>query len=141
MNPFVNPEKRSVLLPAGCKDLADVLRLPTREAGDPVQVFIRLMLLRAEGARATEILIEAPMVHEAECIITQRINGRFHHVSTIQARFRSGVVGELLRMAGLPQSQFPATGIATLELKRRQLKWKLQIDGADTDCRLMQSDE
>ena len=26
MNPFVNPHKRSVLLPSGCKDLIDVLR-------------------------------------------------------------------------------------------------------------------
>ena len=31
MNPFVNPNKRSVLLPNGCKDLVDVLRLSKTE--------------------------------------------------------------------------------------------------------------
>ena len=77
MNPFVNPMKRSILLPGGCKDLADVLRLPARETGDPVEIFTREMLLQAEGVEATEILIGAPMIHDGECTITQRIEGPF----------------------------------------------------------------
>jgi len=31
MNPFVNPKKRDILLPSGCKDLMDVLQLSKRE--------------------------------------------------------------------------------------------------------------
>ena len=57
MNPFVNPNRRSVLLPNGCKDLADVLRLPALETGDRVQIFIRQMLLHAEIVHASEIVI------------------------------------------------------------------------------------
>ncbi len=92
MNPFVNPKKRGVLLPSGCKDLADVLRLPARDKGDPVEIFIREMLLRAEDVQATEILIGAPMINDGESSIAQRISGTFYHVSTVPARFRSSIV-------------------------------------------------
>ena len=141
MNPFVNPKKRGISLPSGCKDLADVLRLPDRETSDPVQIFIRVMLLQAEGVGATEILVGAPMIHDGETTIMQRINGRFYHVSTIPAGFRSSIVVQLLRMAGLPEAHFPAQGLATLQLKRRQLRWKLQIESADADCQLTPHDE
>ena len=134
MNPFVNPKKRSISLPSGCKDLADVLRLPAGRTGDPVLIFIREMLLRAEDVEATEILIPAPMIHDGECIITQRITGTFYHVSTIPAVFRSGVVAQLLRMADLPQGRFPAQGLVTLQLKRRQLRCKIQIESGEADC-------
>ena len=136
MNPFVNPKKRSILLPSGCKDLADLLRLPTRETGDPVPIFIRETLLQAEGIGATEILIDALMIHDGESTITQRIDGTFYHVSTIPAGFRSSILAELLRMAGLPAAQFPARGVATLRLKHRQLKWHIVVESAEGECHL-----
>lgn len=141
MNPFVNPNKRSILLPSGCKDLAEVLRLPARETSDPVQIFIREMLLQAEGVGAIEILIGAPVVHDGECNITQRITGRFYHLSTIPAGFRSSIVAELLRMSGLPSSSFPARGLAVLQLKRRQVRWKLQIETPEGECQLTHFDD
>ena len=136
MNPFVNPKKRGILLPSGCKDLADVLRLRGRETGDPVQIFIREMLLQAEGVEATEIVIGAPMIHDGECTITQRIDGTCYHVSTVPAGFRSSILAHLFRMAGLLEASFPVRAVATLQLKRRQLKWKLQIDSPDADCQI-----
>jgi type II secretory ATPase GspE/PulE/Tfp pilus assembly ATPase PilB-like protein len=136
MNPFVNPKKRHILLPKGCKDLIDVLRLPARETADPVEIFIREMLLRAEGVNASEILIGGPMVNDGECIITQRISGTLWPVSTIPAGFRASIVAQLLRMAGLAEATFPAHGVATLQLKRRQVKWNLQIESPEADCQL-----
>jgi type II secretory ATPase GspE/PulE/Tfp pilus assembly ATPase PilB-like protein len=141
MNPFVNPKKRSILLPSGCKDLADVLRLPARQTGDPIKLFIRELLLQAEEVGATEILISAPEVHEGECPITQRIAGRFYHVSTTPAGFRSGIVAELLRMSALPDSHFPARGLAILKLKRRQVKWHLRLETAEGECQLTPFEE
>src|SRR5262245_15624641 len=136
MNPFVNPKRRSILLPSGCKDLADALRLPARETDDPVQIFIREMLLQAEGVEATEILIAAPTIHDGECTITQRIDGTSYHVSTVPADFRSSILAHLLRMAGLSKPGFPVDAVATLQLKWRQSKWNLQIDSADADCQI-----
>jgi hypothetical protein len=136
MNPFVNPKKRSILLPNSCKDLADVLRLTARETGDPVQIFIREMLLQAAGVQASEILIDAPTIHDGECTITQRIDGTFYHVSTVPAGFRSSILAHLLRLAGLPDATFPVHRVATLQLKHRRLKWDLQIDSADAECHI-----
>lgn len=136
MNPFVNLKKRSVLLSGGCKNLADVLQLPARETGDPVQIFIRVMLLQAEGVDASEILIPGPMINDGECTITQCIKGTVYHVSTIPADFRAGILSQLLRIAGFPETSFPAHGVATLQLKRRQVKWKIRIESADADCQL-----
>ena len=141
MDPFVNPNKRSILLPSGCKDLGDVLRLAAPKTGDPVQTFIRLVLLRAEGVGATEVLISAPMVHDGECSVTQRIRGTLHHDSTFPAGFRSRVVAELLRMAALPEGHFPTEGLVCVQLKRRRLKWKIEIESEGADCVLTPANE
>jgi hypothetical protein len=141
MNSFVNLKKRSILLPSGCKDLADFLRLPASAAGDYVHVFIYELFLEAEGAHASEIVIAAPILGDGECFIMQRVNGTFQSVSTIIAAFRAGILERLLRMADIPAATFPARGVATLQLKHRQLKWNLHIESAGGDCRLTPCDE
>lgn len=57
MNPFVNPKKRSISLPAGCKDLADMLGRPQLAAKNPIRRFITLVLMQAEADRATELVV------------------------------------------------------------------------------------
>lgn len=93
-------------------------------------------MLQAEDVETTEILISAPMIYDGECAITQSIDGTFYHVSTVPAGFRSSMLAHFLRMAGLPEASFPAHGVATLQLKQKQLEWKLQIESPNADCRL-----
>jgi type II secretory ATPase GspE/PulE/Tfp pilus assembly ATPase PilB-like protein len=144
MDSFVNLRESGFLLPAGCKDLVDVLRLRAaraRETPDPVETFVREMLLRGEAVGATEILIDAPMIHDGDCRIAQRINGTLHHVSTIRAGLRGDVVAKLLRMTGLAEPSFPVHGAVVLQLKRRQLKWKLEMESPAAICQLAPLDE
>lgn len=47
MNPFVNPNKRSVTLPEGCKDLMDVLKLSGSKHDEAIHQFIRSLLSTA----------------------------------------------------------------------------------------------
>jgi type II secretory ATPase GspE/PulE/Tfp pilus assembly ATPase PilB-like protein len=144
MDPFINLRGSGFLLPAGCKDLVDVLRLRAaraRETRDPVETFVRELLLRAEAVGATEILIDAPMIHDGDCSITQRIHGTLHHVSTIRAGFRGDVVAKLLRMTGLTEPNFPVHAAVVPQLKRRHLKWKLGIESPDAICQLAPLDE
>ncbi len=129
-------KKRGYLLPEGCKDLVDVLRLPACEAHDSVQEFIEHMLLKAEGGNAAEILIAAPILGDGESFIMQRINGTFSPVATIHAAFRSSVLAQLLRMADLPEATFPAHGVVTLRFQQRQLKWHLHVESAGAECQL-----
>ena len=134
MNPFINPKKRSILLPKGCKDLMDVLRRTARLQGDPVQTFIRAVLLRAEDRRATELIIGASLIHDGDCSVTEKIGGTWHHVSDLSSDFRTRVVAELIRMAALPADQFPFEGQVCVQLKRRQLKWGIEIAEPDAGC-------
>jgi hypothetical protein len=134
MNPFVNPKKRGILLPSGCKDLADVLRLPTPKSGDPIRAFLRMVLLRAEERRATAVVIGVAPVHDADCAVTEKIGGTWYHVSDIPSGFRSRLVADLLRTATLPEGQFPCEGLLCLQLKKRQLKWKVQMETPDGEC-------
>ena len=139
MNPFVNPNKRSINLPSGCKDLGDVLKLQRGEAENPILTFVRLMLLQAENMRASQVIIGPVMVPDGECIVNLRVKGALSFFSNIPADFRSGIVAVLLGLAKLPQNQFPADGVVRLELKRRELRWRIEIEKADAECVLNQS--
>ena len=50
MNPFVNPKKRGVSLPSGCKDLIDVLQ--RRESGHDSAVRRFILWVIADNANA-----------------------------------------------------------------------------------------
>jgi hypothetical protein len=131
-------KKRDYLLPEGCKDLVDVLRLPTSESADFFHAFAQEILTKATNA--TEILITAPILGDGESFIMQRINGTFYPVGTVHAHFRSSILARFLTMANLPEATFPAHGVVTLRLKQRQLKWNLQFESETAECRLTPCD-
>jgi len=133
-------KKRDYLLPQGCKDLIDVLRLPAGETGDSVLSFIRGMLLQAEGANATEILLAPPILGDGYCFIMQRINRHLCPVANVLADFRSSILARLLQMADLSEATFPVRGVATLQLKERQLRWNLHIESPGAECQLTPCD-
>ena len=56
MNPFVNPSKRSISLPSGCKDLVDVLRRSEQEHHSTIRKFICLVLLQAQQDGVEELV-------------------------------------------------------------------------------------
>ena len=112
----------------------DVLRRNKPKSSDPIQTFIRTALLRAEARRATALAIGVAPIHDADCILTERIGFTWHHVSTFSSNFRSRVVAELSRMAALPPGQFPCEGPLCVQLKSRQLKWNIQIASPEAEC-------
>jgi HSP20 family molecular chaperone IbpA len=67
MNPFVDPNKRSVTLPTGCKDLIDVLTL--QQTGNDFEVaatdvsFVITGWLPALQCRDVEITVEKNIIH------------------------------------------------------------------------------
>ena len=132
-----NYKKRDYLLPEGCKDLADVLRLQAGATDDSVQRFIRDMVLQADRANAAEILITAPILGDGDCFIMQRIKDTFLPVATVYAAFRAGLVAQLLRTAVLSETIFPAQGVATYQFGERQSKWYLHIESAGAEFRLI----
>ena len=129
MNPFVNLKKRGVSLPSGSKDLIDVLHRPKLRGEDPSHIFIRLLLMQAHAHRATELLIGSAL--EPESTITEKVGGTSYHVSALPSDFRSSVIDELGRMAGLPAGPFPKEGEIFLRLETTQLRWKVRMSSPD----------
>jgi hypothetical protein len=139
MNPFVNPEKRSVSLPSGCKDLIDVLDRPKRRGRDPVEVFVRVMLIQAHDHGATELVIGSALAPDTT--ITEKVDGTDYHVSGLPSDFRSKVLTAITDMAALPTEPFPKEGTIVLHLQTKRLIWKVRMSSPDGDIVLTPSHE
>ena len=134
MNSFVNPNKRSISLPKGCKDLVDVLEGPERKRKVAIERFIRLILLQAQQDRATELVI-AP-VSDGGTPIRYKVGAIWHEMSPFPSHIRPGVVAELGRMAELPEGPFPREGILRLAFGKAQVRWRVRIKDMEDDCEL-----
>src|SRR5258705_233606 len=129
MNPFVNPKKRSVSLPSGCKDLIDVLDRPQGRGEDPVRVFIRVMLMQAHDHRATELVIGPASAPETT--ITEKVDGTAYHVSGLPSDFRLKVLTAVTEMAALPAGPFPKEGMIVVRRETKRLIWKVRMSCPD----------
>jgi hypothetical protein len=133
MNPFVDPKKRSVSLPRGCKDLADVLERPKHNKFNPVRQFLTLLLM--EARQASQLVIGPEPEIGALPTIKYKVGDTWHEFP-YASEARPSLIAELQHMAGLPTSQFPSEGALSLRLETIQLKWKVQIVSPDSECLL-----
>jgi type II secretory ATPase GspE/PulE/Tfp pilus assembly ATPase PilB-like protein len=140
MNPFVNPKKRSISLPAGCKDLADVLGRPQLAAKSPIRRFINLVLMQAEQDCATELLIGVAPEGGEGTPIKYKVAGCWYDVSPFPSDIRARVVRELGRMAGLRRGQFPQDGVVSVPLAKTRLLWRVRIASPTSECVLTKTD-
>lgn len=133
MNPFVNPKKRSFLLPGGCKDLADVLKRPKRKGYDPIRSLILLVLMDAQHERAAEVIIGITPDYGGDTPMRYKVGDTLIE-SVFPSDIRSLVVAELGRMASLPEGQFPKEGSFSVRLKSAHLKWRVRMTSPDAEC-------
>jgi type II secretory ATPase GspE/PulE/Tfp pilus assembly ATPase PilB-like protein len=139
MNPFVNPKKRDISLPHGCKDLADVLTHP-RASKSPIRRFINLVLMQAQQDCATELVFGVPPSDADGTPIRYKVEGRWYDMSPFPSHIRRRVVSELRRMAGLAKATFPLDGVLAVRLSGAQLAWRLRISAPDAECVLTTAD-
>jgi hypothetical protein len=132
MNAFVNPNKRSISLPKGCKDLIDVLQPPSQVEEDAVQRFILLLLFQAQQNCATELVI-GPATRKGTPI-RYKVEDTWHEMHPFPSRVRPAVVAELGRMAGFPEGSFPKEGPLSGVFGSVALQWKVRITDAEGDC-------
>jgi hypothetical protein len=133
MNPFVNPKKRSISLPAGCKNLVDVLQRPKRKGFDPIRSFILLVLMDAQQEHAAEVIIGVAGEYGADAPISYKVGDTWRE-SAFPSDIRSSVIAELQRMAGLRASQFPSEGGFSVRLETKRLKWRLRLTSPEAEC-------
>ena len=136
MNPFVNPKKRSVSLPSGCKDLIDVLQ--RRESGhdSAVRRFIHLVLFQAQQDQATELVIGAAPT-SGDTPIRYKVGNAWYDVSPFPSHIRPDVISELVRMARFHTGRIPNEGVLDESFGDVRLRWTVAMTSADGDCKLV----
>ena len=133
MNPFVNPKKRSVTLPKGCKDLVDVLKDSESEDAQVIRRYVNLMLLQAQQDHITKLVISGLPPGKSffnECIAADTWS------ITVPGHIRTGVAAELARMAKLPLDGFPREGVIETSFGKVRLRWRIRMTSAGSDCML-----
>jgi hypothetical protein len=135
MNPLVNPNKRSISLPQGCKDLIDVLQGPSppvigRE--EAIRRLIRAILFEAQYDGATELVIG--FASRKGTPIRYKVEGTWYEMHPFPSRIRPAVVAELGRMAGFPEGSFPKEGLLSEVSDSVLLQWRVRITEAEGDC-------
>ena len=140
MNPFVNPKKRSISLPAACKNLADVLGRSQLAAKSPIRRFINLVLMQAEQDCATELVIGVAPEGAEGTPIKYKVNGCWYDMSPFPSDIRARVVSEFGRMAGLRKGHFPQDGVLSVPLSQTSIMWRVRIASQDAECVLTSTD-
>src|SRR5215471_6570836 len=133
MNPFVNPKKRSISLPTGCKDLVDVLRRPKRSNFNPVRQFLTLVLMEAH--QASQLVIGPEPEIGTLPKIRYKVGETWHEIP-YDSEARPSLIAEVQHMAGVPSSQFPSEGTVSLRLETLRLRWKVRIVSPEGECTL-----
>ena len=141
MNPFVNPNKRGISLPKGCKNLVDVLDRAQRLKFDSlseldfIRQFICLVLLQAQKDRATELIIgAAPKTGGTP--IRYKVGCTWHEMAAFDSSVRDEVIAKLARMAQLPAGEFPSEGMFEVAFGDVQLRWRVRMTSPANECML-----
>lgn len=135
MNPFVNPNKRSISLPKGCKDLIDVLQGPSSpvvDAEEAIRTLIRAILFEAQSVCAKELVIGP--ARRKGTPVRYKVEDTWHEMHPFPSRIRPAVVAELGRMAGSPEGSFPKEGSLSEVFGSVLLQWRVRITSAEGDC-------
>ncbi len=143
-NPFVNPNKRDVTLPAGCKELIDVLKQSDIQKGSETVVgcmdstirkFIQLVLFQAYHDRATEIVIGAALPNGGTPI-RYKVDNIWYDMNPFPSHIRPNVINELAKMAKFPAGQISGKGFFETRSGSAVLKWVVTIGSAEGECTL-----
>ena len=159
MNPFVNPNKRDVSLPNGCKDLIDVLQGSQTQLSKKidsivelflhqsqlqvsqerkVRRFIELLLFHAQQEQATELIIGAAL---PEGTPIKYKTGAWYDISPFPSHIRSDVISELIRLAKFPAGEPTGEGVLDLNLLKLRLRWKVFIATENGECKLTRMED
>jgi hypothetical protein len=141
MNPFVNPNKRSISLPTGCKDLIDVLKRSESKSDGTIPAsafrnFINLVLFQAKQDRAMELVIGIALP-SGGTPIRYKVENVWHELSPFPSHIRPGVISEILQIAKMAAGQFPNEGILDVTFGNVRVKWTVRITSADAECMLV----
>jgi hypothetical protein len=154
MNPFVNPNKRDVSLPDGCKDLIDVLQRPQAQWSEipdgivkvlwqniqsqfndnKILTFIVFVLFQTQQDLATELIIGPAQPKGTP--IKYKAGGIWQDMGPLSSDIRHDIISELTRLAKFPAGETVGEGVLDLTISKMQLKWNVVIASENGECKL-----
>ncbi len=135
MNPFVNLRKRSIDLPAGCKNLADLLQRPKHRGYESIRSFLLLILMGAQQEGASKVIIEVAPENGGDTLIQCKI-GNTGSATCFPSDIRALVIAELFSMAEISEGSSPKVGTLSLSVGTTHLKWRVRMTSPDSECLL-----
>jgi hypothetical protein len=135
MNPFVNPKKRGVTLPKGCKDLVDVLKHSEPNQSGAIHRFICSLLAQAQQEQATEIVIGVAST-KTGTPVRYKIQDTWYDLTPFPSHIRPDVMLELARLARFPRGQILGEGVLDESFGEMRLRWIVAMTSADGECML-----
>lgn len=135
MNPFVNPKKRGISLPSGCKDLIEVLQRRESARDSAIRRFIHLVLFQAHQDQATDVVIGIASPRGAP--IRYKVEGTWYEMLPFPAHIRPEIVSELARMAKFHTGQIAGEGVLDESFDDLRMQWVVGMTSADGECRLV----
>lgn len=134
MNPFVNPHKRSISLPHGCKNFLEAPAPSPRESAIFIRDFIHLVLQLAWEDGATEVVIGIPGPDKDQTPVRYKVADQWCDTAPFPTRIRPPVLNELMKEAGLAKSPYPREGILVTHLVGKAQAWRLRISELNGEC-------
>ena len=145
MNPFINPNKREITLPPGCKDLIDVLKQSSGEdllavlkqpgKQSAIQRFIQLILEQARQDNSVELVIGTASGDRTP--LKYRVGIVWHDGTTFPSRIHPEVVNELARQAQLPAGKFSLIGKLEAIYNGTRTPWTIYMPSMEGECTLL----
>jgi hypothetical protein len=154
MNPFVNPNKRDVSLPNGCKELIDVLQGSqtqlSKKTDSVVELFLHQSQLQVSQERKIRRFIELLLFHAQQEQATKLIivtalpegttikykMGVWHEMTPFPSHVRRDVISELAQLAKFSAGQTIGEGVLDLIILKTRLRWKVFIATENGECKL-----
>ena len=147
MSQFINPKKRSYLLPDGCKDLIDLWQhpknqwLPEFKSEDMLRSVLRVIFFKAQDEQAKEIVIGVPSASGDLPIRYKVADSWYDDIGPFPSDIRRELLAELGNMAHLPSGEFRRQGVVDVTIAGIRLHWIVSLTSPDGLCTLVRAED
>lgn len=134
MNPFLNPHKRSYLLPRGRKNLLEPPGPARRETGSFIRDYAHLVLQLAREDGASEVVFGGQVPKNVPTPIRYKVGAEWYDTAPFPPGYRRRISNELMKQAGVAKTPYPRQGIVVTQLAGTVHVWRLRISDPCGEC-------
>lgn len=99
---------------------------------DPVTRYVLQVLYQSQQDQASRVVIGP--YRAGELPVRYKVSGTWHDWSSPDATLASKLIGEVERLAALPETPFPKEGTIDVTFRETRLHWRAQRPSAEAVC-------